>query len=271
MRSQVVGMILAMGIVYFAIAQTADASVQYFNLLSVIIVFGGSLSVAIITYGLKNSFSIFMLFFKAFSTGEYNNVRAVEELVDIAKRIHFGEATADEIAKEGVHPFVADGLGLIYNKFDQGKLRKILLTMLKERQRYHDRTIEQLDILAKYPPAFGMMGTIIGLVAVLNQINDPDNIAQIGPSMAVALITTLYGIFLANYVIQPISDNLLARSQSDIKIRQIIAEGILLISDNEDPIFVREVLLGHLMPEDRMKYKKSNTQSGPSFNEEIAA
>ena len=131
--------------------------------------------------------------------------------------------------------------------------------MLQKRGQHHDQQVESLQIMAKYPPAFGMIGTVIGLIDVLNQMNSADNMTSIGPSMAVALITTLYGIFLANYIIQPIGDKFLARGQHDMKIREIIAEGLLMISKNENPVYVREMLIGHLMPNERIEYLENNT------------
>jgi chemotaxis protein MotA len=259
MRSSVVGLFLGIGIIYYALLNTGNDSSVYMNLVSMIIVFGGSFSVAIITQGLKKTFSIMLLFFKAFSTGKYNNVSIVEELVNISKKVYFGKVSLDSFNQDDAHPFAVDGLRLIHNKIETKKIQKIMMTMLQSRQEDHDAKVEQLEILAKYPPAFGMMGTIIGLVAVLNQMNSADQMTSIGPSMAIALVTTLYGIFLANYIIQPIADNLMARGQVDIKIRVIILEAIILISKNEDPVFTREMLLGHLSPAQRDEYYKLNT------------
>ena len=135
--------------------------------------------------------------------------------------------------------------------------------MLRERIEYYDQSTEQLEVLAKYPPAFGMMGTIIGLIAVMKHMSAEQGIDHVGPSMAVALITTLYGIFIANYIIHPISDNLNSRSQKDIKVRRIIAEGILLLNKKEDPVYVREVLLGYLLPHERLVFESNYKKPEP--------
>ncbi len=142
--------------------------------------------------------------------------------------------------------------------------------MLNERTAYYEESIDQLEVLGKYPPAFGMMGTIIGLIAVLKQLGADNGIETVGPNMAVALITTLYGIFIANYIIHPISDNLHSRSQKDLKVRRIIAEGILLLNKKEDPIYVREVLLGYLLPAERAKFEKSMGSTKTNVEKEAA-
>ncbi len=268
MKSSFLGLILGVGIISYAVFNTGNDSAIFMNWISILIVFGGTFSVALITYGLKNTFKIFSLYFKVFKTSSYTKLAAIEEVVNTSKALYNNHGgISNHVKNETLHPFFGDGLRLVHNKFDRPKLKKILSTMVHETQHHHENQVEQLNVIAKYPPAFGMMGTIIGLVAVLNQIADAAEIANIGPSMAVALITTLYGIFLANYIIQPIGDNFLAKSYSDIKTRTIIAEGVLLISQNEDPVYVREMLLGYLMPGEREQYRQNNQSSVHNVSE----
>lgn len=269
MKSHVFGLFLGFGIIYYAFTNTGNDRMAYVDIMSIIIVFGGSFSVSIMTNGFLSTMKICSLFFKVFSTHKYNNVTITKELVDLSLKHHYGELNVNEIPANSQHPFVMDGLKLLHNKFDQDKLRNILTNMLIHRQEHHEKVIDKIEVLAKYPPAFGMMGTIIGLVAVLKQINTPDNMGNIGPSMAVALVTTLYGIFLSNYVLQPIADNLHARSHKDVKIRQLIAEGIILMSEGHDPVYIREALLSFLTPEERSKFGNLKLQSVGT--EELAA
>ncbi len=257
MRSSVLGLIAGVFIVCYAVLQTSDNVHSYLNFLSLLIVFGGTISAAIITHGLSKLYDIFLMFFKAFQTSKYNTVSIINEIVEISKRLHEGESI-ESLQELNTHPYIKDGLRLIYNKFSDEKIINISQTMLNERANYYEESIDQLEVLAKYPPAFGMMGTIIGLIAVLKQMGLDKGIETVGPNMAVALITTLYGIFIANYIIHPISDNLYSRSQKDLKVRRIIAEGILLINKNEDPVYVREVLLGYLLPNERAVFDKKN-------------
>lgn len=269
MKSHVIGLFLGIFIVYYAASNTGNDKMAYVDFMSVIIVFGGSLSVSIMTNGFMNTVKICSLFFKVFSTHEYDNIKITKELVEISRKHHYGELALGQMTEEKHHPFVMDGIRLLHNKFDEQKLRNIMSNMMLQRQEHHDKMIEKVEVLAKYPPAFGMMGTIIGLVAVLKQINSPDNMGSIGPSMAVALVTTLYGILLSNYVLQPIADNLQSRGYHDIKIRQLIAEGIILMSEGHDPVYIREALLSYLTPEERKKF--STLHSATTAHEELAA
>jgi chemotaxis protein MotA len=250
-KSSILGLIAGILIVGYAIQNTSDDFLGYFNFVSILVVFGGTISAAIITHGFQRIYQIFMMFFKAFKTSKYDNVKIVKELVRISESIE-GGASVESLMNNKCHPYTRDGLRLINNKLSNERILKISKTMLSERSNHYKTTIEQLEVLAKYPPAFGMMGTIIGLIAVMGKMGGDAGIDSIGPSMAVALITTLYGIFIANYIINPISDNLSSRSMRDLKIRRIISEGILLINQKEETIFLREVLLGYLLPAERL-------------------
>lgn len=256
MKSHLVGLFSGLFIIYYALTNTGKDSKAYFDLMSVIIVMGGSLSVSLMTNGLRETLKICSLFFKVFATDKYDNVMITKEIVSLSKKQYFGTLNYNNIPEGTYHPFIMDGIRLLHNKFDKDKLKNIMVNQLRQRADHQEKMVERIEILAKYPPAFGMMGTIIGLVAVLKQINSPDNMSSIGPSMAVALVTTLYGILISNYILHPIADNLLSRNNVDLKIRQLVAEGIILISENNDPVYVREALFSFLTPEERTDFGK---------------
>ncbi|MCT4640887.1 MAG: MotA/TolQ/ExbB proton channel family protein [Bacteriovoracaceae bacterium] len=251
MKSSILGLIAGIIIVSYAVSRTTDDILEYINFVSILIVFGGTVSAAIITHGFRKIIRIFLMFFKAFKTHKYDNVKIVKELVRISEDLSQGKEIDSILKQDSCHPYTRDGLRLISNKLSDDKIVKISKTMLKERQMHYKDTISQLEVLAKYPPAFGMMGTIIGLIAVMKNMSADAGLDAVGPSMAVALITTLYGIFIANYIISPIGDNLNSGSKRDLKIRRIISEGILLLNKKENPVFVREVLMGYLLPLER--------------------
>ncbi len=250
MRSSVLGLFAGLLIVVYSVIHTNDEVFTFLNGISILIVFGGTISAAIITHGVGQIKDIFFMFFKAFKTSKYDEVRTIKEAIEISKKVSQGYS-AHDLANGDYHPYVKDGLRLIENQFSKERIISISKRMLQERANHYKTSIDQLDVLGKYPPAFGMMGTIIGLIAVMKKMGVDTGIENVGPNMAVALITTLYGIFLANYVIHPISDNLAARSEKDLKIRRIIAEAIVLIQQKEDPIYVREMLVAYLLPAQR--------------------
>jgi chemotaxis protein MotA len=261
MRIQIAALFIGLGVIYYAAVTTGNGQQTYFDSLSFMIVFGGTLCVSFMTHGPANSLKMFRLFFKQRSK-QVQRPEVIKQLVGISTSLYQGDGP--EARPGSLHPFIIEGLRLIENRFETEQLKMILKNNIQEEFREVEKSIERLEGLAKYPPAFGMMGTIIGLVAVLKQINNPDNMTLIGPSMAVALITTLYGILLSNYVLQPIADSILLREQEEIVLKELMAEGILLIAQGQDPILTRELLLSKISGAEKVlvlkEYQKKQDQ-----------
>ena len=113
--------------------------------------------------------------------------------------------------------------------------------------------------MAKYSPAFGMIGTIIGLISMLKTMNDP---STIGPSMAVALITTFYGALLANLVFMPLAGKLKTRTADETLMRRIIIEGLLMIQAQTNPRYLAQKLVAYLPPSMRETALEENVVKG---------
>ncbi len=254
MKSHVLGLFLSIAIIFYAFTNTGEDNYAYYDFMSLLIVFGGSFGVSIMTMGIKESFKLSLLFFKLFENQKHTNVKIIKEVVELARRQHSGTLSLGSLSDKDYHPFLVEGLRFIHNKFDDQKIRKLMVNMAYQRQVAHEGTVEQIETLAKYPPAFGMMGTIIGLIAVMKQINTAEGVSSIGPSMALALVTTLYGILLSNYVLLPIADNLYSRSQREAFSRQLISEGVILMSQGHDPVYIREALLSYLQPDEKLEF-----------------
>ncbi len=253
MRLQIAALFIGLGLIYFAALSTGNGQQTYFDSLSLLIVLGGTVCISVMTHGPMNSLKMFGLFFKKKSKG-FERGEAITQLVSISSSLH-GQGPMPE--SKSLHPFIAEGMRLIENRFEVDQLKTILKNNISEEFNEVGKNIERLEGLAKYPPAFGMMGTIIGLVAVLKEINNPQNMTLIGPSMAVALVTTLYGLLISNYILQPIADSILQREQEEITLKELMSEGIILIAQNQDPILTRELLLSKISGKEKIKVLKS--------------
>jgi len=106
-------------------------------------------------------------------------------------------------------------------------------------------------IIGKFPPAFGLVGTTLGMITLLQGLGSTDAFQKIGPSMSVALVATFYGLVLANFFIIPVGENLYNAAEDDLTIREIIAHGVMLIREKEHPLIVAEYLKSYLSPEQR--------------------
>ena len=121
--------------------------------------------------------------------------------------------------------------------------------------RYNDDAI-RFRAMGKYPPAMGLMGAVLGMIALLAGLGKAGSEKSIGPSMSIALVATLYGIALANLIIIPIGENLTEAAKEQLRKNVIISEGIRLIATKVNPIILAEELNSFLLPSERVDWKK---------------
>jgi len=150
-------------------------------------------------------------------------------------------------------PFMAKGIRLIIDGFPTETVREILEIDADQTSQRHSAGRSILDSMGAAAPAFGMIGTLIGLVQMLQSLDDP---SKIGGGMAVALITTFYGAIMANLVFLPLAGKLAQREKEEVLIRQIIIEGIVAIQTGDQPQLVEEKLKSFLSPVERSSLEK---------------
>lgn len=180
-----------------------------------------------------------------FNQKKYNPLQVIDEITEFAQIARKnGLLALEERANQLEDPFFKKSIMLIVDGNDADKVRDMLISDIEQLSARHDDVIAMYELGSSAAPAFGMIGTLIGLINMLKSMGD--NSSDIGPSMAVALITTLYGVILANLVFNPISNNLRTRDQEEILCRQLIVEGVMAIQSGENPKFVKEKLEGYL-------------------------
>lgn len=215
---------------------------NFFDLSSILIVVGGTLAVVIACYPkLAKSFPKhikIMLRAKAFDPSVY--VEQLVELAQIARKN--GLLALEEKANEQTDPFFKQAIMLIVDANDPDRVHSILNNDIEQTSARHQEVIAMYERGSNAAPAFGMIGTLIGLINMLKTLDGADMDA-LGPNMSVALVTTFYGSFLAHVVFNPIAANLTARDEEEILCRQIIVEGIMAIQSGENPKFLRERLM----------------------------
>jgi chemotaxis protein MotA len=109
--------------------------------------------------------------------------------------------------------------------------------------------------IGKYPPAFGLLATTLGMIALLQKIGQPGAEKMIGPAMAIGLVGTLYGIAMANLIFLPIADALLEKTEEEMALRRMILEGAMLLKQRVNPVYMRESMNSFLLPSDRIRRK----------------
>lgn len=209
---------------------------------SLLIVVCGTLAVVVACYpklakSLPKHLKI-MLRAKAFDPAVY--VDQLTELAQIARKN--GLLALEEKANEQTDPFFKQAIMLIVDANDPDRVRSILENDIERTSERHQGVIAMYERGSNAAPAFGMIGTLIGLINMLKGLDGAD-MESLGPNMSVALVTTFYGSFLAHVIFNPIAANLTARDEEEVLCRQIIVEGIMAIQSGENPKFLRERLM----------------------------
>ncbi len=261
----------AAGTLLIAIAIALGGAFSAFlHLPSLCIVLGGSLSAACVMFPADQLLGAVKVAAKAFRFRRTSPERLIRRLVAMAEVVRREGLLALE-KEELEHEFLRRGLNLAIDGTDSDTIDTMLVTEIQALRRRHQQGQKIFRALGMASPAFGMIGTLIGLVQMLQQLDDP---SAIGPAMAVALLTTLYGAVLANLVFLPIASKLEQRSSEEVLVLQIIAAGIRSVTRGDYPRLTQTRLEAFLAPRLRTRDEEelgSEPGSGAAVAEADAA
>ncbi|MBW1666456.1 MAG: MotA/TolQ/ExbB proton channel family protein [Deltaproteobacteria bacterium] len=251
----VFGVVSAFGLVCIAIFMGGGIAL-FINLPSLMIVVGGTLGATMINYRLKDMLGVMAVVKKALFT---RNI-AVNELIN--KFLAF----AQKARKEGIlaleseikdldDEFVKKGVQLSIDGMEPQEIRDVLETEVEFVKARHQLGADIFMTMGTFAPALGMIGTLIGLVQMLQTMDDP---STIGPSMAVALLTTFYGSIMANIVCLPIAGKLKTRSKEEVLSKEMSIQGVISLSNGDNPRILEQKLLAFLPPSQRTSAASKN-------------
>lgn len=228
---------------------------NFFDPSSIMITFGGSLCcVLMMSHSIKNfvkNLQSFSLILKPVPSNEEETIRNIIELSNVARKE--GLLALEEAANGIDDEFLKKGVLLIVDGTDPELVRNILETELNCIEARHSSTVGFWDSMGAMGPAWGMIGTLIGLINMLKNMSD---VSTVGPNMAVSLVTTFYGSMLANWICIPISTKLKANNEQEIMIKEVMVEGLLSIQAGENPRVIEEKLKSFLSPARRAAIKE---------------
>lgn len=260
--ASILGLILCFAMCAYGIIDNAGINNinRYLDFPSAIITFGGAFF-AILAANTMSDFigglKSFMLVFKAPVVDVRSMIQKIIELSNVARKE--GLLSLEEAAGELDDEFMKKGILLIVDGTDPELVRGIMETELVSIEDRHKKKITFWEDLGAMGPAWGMIGTLIGLVNMLYEMSDP---SSIGPSMAVALITTLYGSLLANWICTPVATKLKVNNANEIMMKEIMIEGLLSIQAGENPRVIEEKLKSFLAPGDRITQNDGGDMDG---------
>jgi len=230
---------------------------NFYDTSSIMITLGGTFAATLISYPIKSIIGILrvskhLFFTRARQPNEI--IRQIIELANIARKE--GLLALEEAAYNLEDPFLQKGILLIVDGTDPELVRNIMETELTFMEERHSQGQAIFETMASLAPAFGMIGTLIGLINMLRMLDDP---SSIGPNMAVALVTTFYGSILANLFFTPTANKLKYRSAQEMLYKEIMLEGILSIQAGENPRIIEEKLKAFLSPQERKSLSNNST------------
>ena len=250
--ASIIGLVLCFCLIIFGIVSGDDGAAAIMNFIhtqSAIITFGGAFCCVMAS----NSMSDFLgglksikLIFKVPSIDTPQIISKIIELSNVARKE--GLLSLEEAAADLDDPFLKKGILLIVDGTDPELVRGILETELASIEGRHKQKISFWQDVASMGPAWGMIGTLIGLINMLQNMSDP---SSVGPNMSVALITTLYGSMLANWIATPVSTKLKSNNDAESMVKEIVIEGLLSIQAGENPRIIEEKLKSFLSPKMR--------------------
>lgn len=233
----------------------------FWDVPSILVVLGGTVAATLVNHSLSDVRRVMGMVRVAFTRQAYSGIELIDQLVGLAEKARReGLLAMEEEAAQIEDAFLKKGIQLIVDGTDPDLVRSVLEIELAFQEERHRAGQGIFEDMGAYAPAFGMIGTLIGLINMLADIDDAEKIA---PGMALALITTLYGSVLANLVFLPIAGKLRSRSNEEVLYRQIMMEGILSIQAGENPRLVEEKLTAFLSPQERnRKDQQARGQEG---------
>ena len=269
-----IGVLLAFGLIVFGIVFGEDPETEKYvvtfgtikNFIdppSIIIVVGGVLACLMFSFPLSQFTKIPKHLGIIFSPKVYNPEVYIAKIVECAKKARAnGLLALEEDTNEMTDAFMKNSFQMVVDSVDQEKVKEQMDCWLANLDDRHSADRAFYDKGAELGPAFGMIGTLIGLINMLQNMSDIDTL---GPNMAVALVTTFYGSLLANAIFLPISNKLRVRHEEEYLCMSIIAEGVQAIQAGENPKLVQERLI-HMLPE--YKQKKFNPGDSGSSDDD---
>jgi len=246
--STLIGLILGFLLIGSAIAMGAGAA-GFIDIPSMLITIGGTIAATMVAFSLKELAGASSVTRKAFFHKANNIPDIIKTVLRFALKARREGILALEAEIETVDdPFIVKSLQLAIDGTSPEIMEDVLRTEVSHIDERHKLGQRLYKSMGSFAPAFGMVGTLIGLVKMLQSMNDP---SAIGPGMAVALITTFYGALLANLVFLPLAGKLKLRSEQELLVKEVIIAGILSIQSGDNPRIVEQKLQVFVSPKQR--------------------
>ncbi|HOC29152.1 MAG TPA: motility protein A [Treponemataceae bacterium] len=241
-----IGLIGGLGVVMYG---AGGNFMMLVDIPSVFITVGGSYLCLYLTFPLSYVLGIFKVMGRCFKTYDFGEKALTQKLVAFSEKARReGILALEEEIQDLDDEFMRNGLRLVVDGTDGEVIRSLMENELNQMEGRHNTWITLINAWATLGPGFGMLGTVIGLIGMLGNLEDK---SSLGPNMAVALVTTLYGSLLQNWLFVPMSGKLGYQNAQETKAREMVIEGVLSIQAGDNPRILAQKMLTYLTPKDR--------------------
>jgi chemotaxis protein MotA len=247
--STLIGIVGCLGMVVFGIISSGSSIITFVDIPSVLIVLGGSY-LALFTFGtMSDALGIFGVLGLTFKVPQLNQLGIINKLMAMSEKARReGLLALEEELEDLDDEFVKKGMRLVVDGTDAEIVRSLMENELSQMQERHIAKINAVNMWGTLAPGLGMLGTVIGLIGMLKNLEDK---SALGPNMAVALITTLYGSMMANLMLIPWAGKLKTYDAQESQVKEMQIEGVLSIQAGDNPRILATKLLSYLNPHDR--------------------
>jgi len=254
----IIGLVAGFGLIVVAIMSQGESLLTFKDTGSVLIVIGGAIAALLVATPLYQVLQSMGVFKKVLFAQKSDPMKLIKDLVsyaEVARRD--GILALENMTSDIDDPFIVRGIQMAVDGTDPEIIENIMISELDALIERHKVGKGMFDNLNKYAPAFGMIGTLVGLIIMLQHMEDP---SKIGSGMAVALLTTLYGAVAGNLIFGPIADKLGSRSAEEILTKEIVIRGVMAIQSGDNPRIVEQKLLTYLPPRMRAGAGKADAE-----------
>ena len=221
----------------------------FISIPSLMIVLGGTIAATLVNFPMKDVICVMKVTQKALKEEIMPSSKYIDQIVDISKKARTNGLLAIEEDLNNVdEDFMRVTLQHVVNGTEDEDLSKIMDAELALMTRRHRIGQKMYSAMGTYAPAFGMIGTLMGLIQMLQNLEDP---AAVGPGMALAMVTTFYGAILANLFFLPMAGKLKQRSEQEIQFKEMLLMGVMAIQAEESPRVIQSKLVTYLTPAER--------------------
>jgi chemotaxis protein MotA len=252
--SSLIGLIMGAGVMYSALKASSDDMRFFMDMHGILIVCGGTLAAASISFPIFEVIALAKVFLlRVLGRHRLNYQEVITQLLDLNKKATAGVTALNESVPSLKHEFLKEAITLVASGvLTEFEIRAALEQRLKTAESRFMHEANMFRTIGRFPPAFGLLATTLGMIGLLQKIGQPDSQKLIGPAMSIGLIGTLYGIALSNLILIPIAENLTERTQEEIALRRMIIEGAVLLKSQVNPITLRERLNSYVLPKQRV-------------------